>query len=346
MSAPGDIHTMHGKDDAQSGISGSSGSVRQKLWRSVADLQNMVFPPTNWVIKGILPEGLTLVAGRPKVGKSWMGLDWLLAIAVGGTTLGVQCEQGDVLYAALEDTPRRLQQRMRMLAADGSWPERFSYLTTLPRADEGGIQIVRNWIEEQRKPRLVVIDVLAQVRPVKSGDEGNYDADYAAVSAWKALADEFNIAIVLVHHVRKRTASDPLEMLSGTNGLGGAADSTVILNRDSQGCTLYGRGRDLEEFEWAVTFNKTTCRWEKLGEASEVRRSDERSLILNALAEAAAHMRPKDVAAATGQNPGAVRTLLGKMVKAGEVVMLKRGTYTIPGHNDHKITTEEDEAGE
>ncbi len=309
------------------------------VWFSAATLQKKVFPPLAWVVPGYLPQGLTILAGRPKLGKSWLALDLAAAVARGGYTLGdVKCAPGDVLYAALEDTPRRLQDRMGKVVTGGPWPERLDLLCDLRRADEGGVDLVRSWLEAAKAPRLVIIDTIAKVRPGKGRDEGNYDADYAAVTAWKALADEFEVAVVLIHHVRKMGADDPLEMVSGTNGLTGAADAILILNRDSQGCTLCGRGRDLEEFDRAVQFDRETCRWRALGEASEVRRSDERTEILNQLATAGVDgLTPADVADLAGMPRNNAKQLLFKMAKAGEVSRgARRGSYV---HPDHDATT-------
>jgi len=292
-----------------------------------------VFPPLAWVIPDYLPQGITLLAGRPKLGKSWLALDWAVAVACGGFTLGnVKCPEGDVLYAALEDTPRRLKARMEKVSSCGNWPEKLHFICTMRRADEGGVDLVREWLTQAERPRLVVIDVLAKVRPGKGRDEGNYDSDYAAVTVWKTLADEFEVAIVLIHHVRKMPAEDPLEMISGTNGLAGAADAILILNRDGQGATLCGRGRDLEEFDRAIQFDRKTCRWSALGEASEVRRSDERSVILRHLEEAG----PKgltigEVAGRTGMVHNNAKQLLHQMAKDGEVEKGSgRGVYVHP----------------
>jgi hypothetical protein len=317
------VPLLHG---AVIGAKSQSGNLQP--WKSLADLQHKTFVPLAWVIPGYLPQGVTLLAGRPKLGKSWLALDWCLAVASGGTALGVKCEEGDVFYAALEDTERRLMTRAQKLAS-GQWPTRFAYVHEMPRANEGGIALVRCWLEQAHNPRLVVIDVLARVRSGKGRNEDNYDADYNSVTIWKTLADEFGVAIVLVHHVRKMEADDPLEMVSGTNGLTGAADAILILNRNSQGCTLGGRGRDLDEFDLAVQFDSETCRWRVLGEVPDVRRSDERGAILSVLSSTEP-MSPAEIAAASGQRSNNVRFLLHKMVEAGEVEKTGRGKYIRP----------------
>jgi len=308
-------------------------------WITAGALQTKHFPAATWVIPGLLPQGAIIFGGRPKLGKSWLALDNAVAVAEGGFTLGKQCVAGDVLYAALEDTQRRLKSRMSIIRAGAAWPSALSFICELPRADEGGVEIVRSWIMQAANPRLVIIDTLAKVRPGKGRDEGSYDADYKAVTIWKALADEFNIAIVLVHHVRKMVADDPLEMISGTNGLTGAADAIIILNRTSQGCTLAGRGRDLEEFELAVKFDPDVCRWEALGSAADVQRSSARSGILALLELSEKPMSPTDIARSVQADNNSVRQLLFKMVEAGEIEKIGRGAYVYPHNNDNKITS-------
>jgi AAA domain len=308
------------------------------------ELQGMRFPPIKYVVTGYIVEGLTLLAGRPKRGKSWLLLHAAIAVR-GGYTLGdVKCVEGDVFYAALEDNRRRLQNRMQKLlpAFAQEWPERLHFITEMPRLKDGGIEIVRRWIEQAKEPRLVIIDTLQKVRDPKGTDQNSYEADYTAVSALKALADEYGVAIVLVHHQRKMDADDPVDTVSGTTGLTGAVDTVLVLNNTGQGVTLYGRGRDIEEIEKAVTFDIKACLWRVEGEASEVYRSSERQAIVTALCDSPEPLSPREIADAAELPYVNVRQLLGKMHKAGEVEKAKRGLYRLsktPHHNGHKITT-------
>ena len=133
------------------------------------------------------------------------------------------------------------------------------------------------------------------------------------------LLSEFGVAIVIVHHTRKSPAEiDPFDAISGTLGLSGAADTALVLRRDSSGATLYGRGRDIEEFDTAVPFDKQDFRWKVLGAASEVRRTDERSKILSVLIEADEILTPADIKAETGMNRNNLDQLLLKMAKDGQ----------------------------
>ncbi len=310
---------------------------RRKLGRqSAADLLRKELPPVRYVVPGYIAEGLTVLAGRPKLGKSWLALDLAVAVATGGAALGsVRVEQGDVLYLALEDNERRLQKRLLQLLPPSEMPERLAVETECPRLDQGGIEAVREWTENVPSPRLIVVDVFNKVRPETKKGENPYEADYRALAPLKELADEKSLAILIVHHTRKMEADDPFDTVSGTTGFTGAADTVLVLARNSQGTTLYGRGRDIEEVETAVQFDKLTGRWSMLGAASDVRRSDERSLILEVLNGADEPMTPSDLAAATGAKANNIKQLLFKMAKAGEVTKRRgRGQYVHPSRED------------
>lgn len=299
---------------------------------TAAALKSKTFKPIAWVVMNLIPDGLTILAGKPKLGKSWLMLDVAVAVAQGGWVLDEKVAQGDVLYCALEDNERRLKQRMGKLCHLGEWPPRLTFWTELAKVEEGGLDQLKAWVDSVTNPRLIVIDVFTKVRRQKGGQEGVYDADYLAASPLKRLADNTGVAVVVVHHLRKMAAdADPLDAVSGSTGLTGAADTILVLNRGSEGVTLYGRGRDIEEVEKAVQFVRDTCRWSMLGDAREVRLSDERKAILDALRTEAEPMSPAAIAIVTGAgDSGNIRRLLHSMSKGGEVMKSGRGKYTVP----------------
>jgi RecA-family ATPase len=249
------------------------------------------FEAIKYVVEGIIVEGLTLLAGKPKIGKSWLLLHAAIAVAKGGYTLGqfltpdtgAKCSEGDVLYCALEDNMRRLQSRMQKLLPMSSWPKRLNFLTEMPRFGEGGLQLIWNWIQQADTPRLVIIDTLAMVKQPAKRNQTAYDADYESVVELRKMAAQANVAIVIVHHLRKAEADDAFDTVSGTLGLTGAPDSILVLKRDSSGAVLHGRGRDLTEIEKAMTFHSDFCRWQIIGNAQEVKRSREQEKILNVI---------------------------------------------------------------
>ena len=263
---------------------------------SARDLDEQEFDPINYVVPGYIAEGLTLLAGKPKLGKSWLCLDIALAVASGGMCLGnVACEQGDVLYLALEDNLRRLQSRLHKLWATRTWPAtarsrpNLFFATEWRRAGDGGVEDIREWIEDHPEARLVIVDVLAMFKATaRSQTQTLYEADYGALKGLQSLAMETGVAIVVVHHTRKSAAeSGPLR-----EGLAAPWACRVrpirplfsTTTRTGRPCTA--EARDIPEIETAVLFDRVTCRWSALGKVAEVRRTDERAAILSNLIDA------------------------------------------------------------
>ena len=303
---------------------------------NAADLRHMKFPEIRYVVPGYIAEGCTILAGAPKLGKSWMVFDMAIAKATGGTCLGTvrTAEPEDVLYLALEDNLRRLQSRMdRLLPVSAPWPDRLTFATTWPRANEGGLDQIRAWAKGAAAPRLVIIDVLTAFRPPVTPKDNAYTADYNALKVVTELAAELGIAIVIVHHTRKaRDQVDPFDRMSGTLGLAGAVDTVLILDRDGNGVTLYGRGRDIPEIETAMQFDKDRCRWSALGRAAEVHVSDERKVILEALKVIGEPASAITLADATRMSRPNVKQLLFQMANKGLVIKHGRGLYAHPDY--------------
>jgi hypothetical protein len=314
-----------------------------EAWRNATitanSLKEKKFEPVKYVLPGFITEGVTVFAGKPKIGKSWLLYDVCLASAAGRFVLGnIKPAEGQVLYLALEDSQRRLKQRLQKLWPDGSWPESLTLATEWRRADAGGLDDIASWCRSVTKPILIVIDTLEKFRPVAKGNAPAYSTDYSAITGLHKLAHSLGIAVVVVHHVRKMEADDPFDTVSGTTGLTGAADTILILKRQSGNVTLHARGRDIEESETACTFNKVTCRWTLLGEAAEVHTSGQRVAIVSALKSAgSAGMHVTELMAAIGRSDrNAVDQLLFKMSRDGDVVRLKRGVYAEAGKIDKK----------
>jgi hypothetical protein len=300
-------------------------------------LQTMTFPPLNYLLPGLIPEGLCLFVSRPKLGKSWFALDLAIATTTSRFVLGdLKPAPGDVLYLALEDGRRRLQRRLTKLLPtfSGTWPSGLTFATEWPRSDQGGLTDIENWITSSKNPRLVIVDTLAQFRKMATG-RNVYLEDYAAISELQKLASKYNLTIIVVHHDRKSVADDVFDTVSGSLGLTGAADTIAIMKREGGAVTLHVRGRDVEEAEKALRFDKATCRWTILGEASEVRRSDERGRVLTTLEEAGEPLPISEIISlAHLVNRNAADALLFRMVKDGDIERIKRGRYCLPGSSE------------
>jgi hypothetical protein len=315
-------------DKIKAGTNRGTKPQQPTLMICAAELATKTFPIIKYIVPEILVQGLTLLAGKPKVGKSWLLLHAALAVARGGFTLGDKhCIEGDVLYCALEDGEQRLQSRMRKLIGQGG-PKRLTFCYSMPRLADGGLTVIRDWTLAHPEARLIVIDTLAMVRSPKKQDESTYDADYAAVLELRQLATEFGIAIVVVHHLRKADSDDAFDTVSGTLGLTGAPDSVLILKRNHTGrFVLHGKGRDLIEFEKAICFDRDACTWRIEGEAADLRRSTERAAILEALDAADAPIGPNMIATMTGMRAANIRQLLAKMVEDGTIERAGYGKY-------------------
>jgi hypothetical protein len=306
---------------------------------SAAALMAKQFAPINYVVPGLLAEGATLFGGKPKIGKSWMAYDFALAIASGRPVFGtIPITQGDVIYLALEDSERRLKSRLLKKGITNP-PERLTLATEWPDLDNGCIAELEAWADAVERPSLVIVDVLKMVRGKTQSNEQLYESDYRAMTGLGRFARERGLSVMIVHHVRKMEAEDPLESLSGTNGLTGAADCVMVLQRDNGtgNCTLYVRGRDVEESEKAVRFERDNGTWGLLGEAQDVGRTDERQAILDVLRGSDRPLSPKEISDILGKSNDAVRQTLTRMAYADEIEKKGRGLYTC--HNGHNVTS-------
>lgn len=184
---------------------------------TLTELLSKELPPLRWAIEGILPEGLTLFGGKSKLGKSWAALSIALAIASGGVVFGAApTEQGDVLYLALEDYARHLQDRVRKPLRQAALPAGLlEFWTACPRLDEGGTERIEGWLRSHPATRLVVIDTLKQVRPRRATGRSAYDEDYDCLQPLFHLAQRLRVPILVVHHLRQDSSGDPLDQLNG-----------------------------------------------------------------------------------------------------------------------------------
>ena len=303
---------------------------------SAADLAAMTLREPRWAVPGLVPEGVTLLAGPPKTGKSWLALGISYAVASGGCALGsVRVEAGEALYGGLEDTRRRLQSRLRTIAAGGPAPSKLFLATSLPRLDAAGLEVLRSTLRSRPELRLVVLDTLARVRPDRKANGDIYAADAALIASLQAVAVEAHVALLALTHTRKvntKNDDDPLETVTGTLGLTGAADAVLVLRRGrfAQTATLALTGRDIEERQLGLRFDPQGGTWVLVGDAAEVVESEARQAIIASLRGAGRPLTVREVADDTGRKYGNVKFLVSRMVQAGTVVRFGPGTYTLP----------------
>jgi hypothetical protein len=266
---------------------------------SARELMAKALPSVKWIVPGILPEGVTILAGKPKLGKSWLAFGLALAVASGGMALGkryVEC--GECLYLALEDNERRLRTRLSKLLNDSDPPEGLHITTWWQTMDQGGAATLDEWLSDHPRCRLVIVDVLQYVRPYTSPSQSVYASDYRALQALRDIASKHGVAVLVIHHLRKAIADDPLDEISGSTGLSGAADGMLLLKRKRNQDTAYllVDGRDIEEpAEYALTWDRYHCSWRLAGDAEEFSMGSERAEVCRVLEEAPEGMTPTEI---------------------------------------------------
>lgn len=308
-----------------------------------AELMAVQFPEPRWAVPGLLCEGLNLLAGAPKLGKSWLSLGLGADIANGDPALGaIEVERGPVLYCALEDTGRRLQRRrLQMLAAGGRPSPLLTLETAVPTMGRGGEELLVDWLEANSHARLVIIDTFAKMRGADPAGYSAYAADYAAAVRFKTLADHYNVPFLLIHHVRKQAAEDFQSLVSGTNGLTGAVDATLVLERgrgQADG-VLHVTGRDVEETDYAMTFNAHAGAWTMLdGPAGDHLMNDTRAQISRFVRDHPGST-PALIAEALQLKAATVRKTCSRMAEAGQLRAAPGGTYHPPEPSDSTSTS-------
>jgi AAA domain len=327
---PSDQRRSH---DGDSGDTRDSGVIPARTSWTAPELMSTVFPEPKWAVEGIVPEGASLLAGPPKVGKSWLGLGLAVSVASGGLALGrVPVTEGDALYLALEDPGRRVQQRLGKVLAGDRPPPRLTVTVACPPIASGGSDRICGWLDRNPGARLVIVDVLARVRSAPGQNIPRYDADYAAITELKTIADKYAIAVLVVHHTRKMTDADFLQEVSGTNGLAGAADSILVLRRsrgEADG-VLHVTGRDVDEAEYALKFAADLGSWQLLeGPAIEHTIGETRSAILKYVRENEGSS-PKQIASGAGLGYELVKKTVARMADDGQLDTDGNGHYLAP----------------
>jgi hypothetical protein len=291
------------------------------------------FPDMRWAIPNLLPEGCVLLAGRPKSGKSWLVLQLAIAIAQGVPALKrLPTEGGEVLYVALEDGRRRLRDRLQtLLGAEPSWmPRRLHFATEWPRISEGCLDALYDWLGHHPGCRLVIFDTLTRIRDRRPGLGGGslYEADYDLMALLKQVGDQMGLCVCAVHHTRKpkEHEEDPFDQISGTLGLGGAADAMIVLRRAvaAADAKLHITGRDVEEQSLTIAWDGDHCLWSLLDRAAL---TPDQAQVIAALRAAGQALTPLELYPRIGKNHDATRQLLCRMVRDGLVVRT-RGKYS------------------
>lgn len=264
----------------------TNGQPHDRNWLkgvTAKDLHTMDLPKARWIIPSLLPEGLTVLAGKGKIGKSWLALAWSIKFSRGE----------EVLYLALEDHVLRLKGRLAKLLGGESAPEKLTFFPSAswPRMQSpgyGGLEKLAEWLTDHPGTRLVVIDTLAKFRPLSRSGKASYEEDYAALGAIQELSIKHGVAVLTIMHTRKAKAEDIFDEIGGTTGIQGAADTMMVLARIRQSTNgeLHVTGRDIPEFTLPLVWNPASCRWgRKATEKNSGDQTEEETLGKTAQAE-------------------------------------------------------------
>ncbi len=268
---PNELHALNAL------MVGDDGQLKPPLSAlTAADILTTEWPEPRWVVPTMLCEGLGILAGRPKIGKSWLALQVACAVATGGRVFDKDVEAGPVLYLALEDSPRRLQSRMRALGWGNNNPGDADFLTLTEFLDQigplnaGGAEVLARQIRARRY-RLAVIDTLS--RSIR-GDQNDADVMTAALSPLQGVALDCGCALVFVDHHRKAnmTGADPILDIGGSVSKGGVADTVWAIYKEQgkAGAVLHIVGRDIDERRLQLRHDQETHCWQSMGDVERV----------------------------------------------------------------------------
>lgn len=314
-------------------------NLRTADWLDAQD-----FPPLSWVVPDLIPEGLTMLVGGPKIGKSFLSLSIALAVASGGRALG-SVDVGKprpVLLLALEDGDRRLQDRGRELMEGEPLPLLLAYMTRI----EPGLVVptIEAWLRRLNADSpapLVVLDTLGKAMPQAIPGESPYQRDYRVAGRLKRICDDHpGMALLVLHHDRKAQSDDFVDGVSGTNGIAGAADTIIVIARprNEERGLLKVTGRDVAEREYAVSVEHG--RWQLIGGGLDdaataaqtiratVNLGDRSAEIVRYVAKHPEGVRAGEVAEAVDISVKEARVYLSRLFAAGKIRRPERGLYT------------------
>lgn len=231
-------------------------------------LMDMRLEPTKFCVETLFPQGICILGGAPKIGKSWMVLDLCVRIAKGEEVWNLKTKKGSTLYLCLEDSYARIQQRLNCITDEV--PNNIFFSVCAKTMAEGLCEQIKDFVAEHPDTVLVAIDTFQIIR--KSDSEISYGNDYQEIRVLKSLADELGITLLLVNHLRKQGDSDPLNKLSGSTGISGAVDAVFVLDvskRNQNSGTLICTGRDIGYRELELRLGQEKFVWELISDSMD-----------------------------------------------------------------------------
>lgn len=269
------------KDSNKNSVADELDEMCRKLQRSadptyldsftMEELYDQVFESRPSIIEGLLTAGTYILAGAPKLGKSFLVMQFAWHVSTGTPLWDMPVKPGHVLYFALEDDKRRLQTRLHRMV--GEIPTDKLHLTVCSQSIGNGLLLqIEHFLEDYPDTRLIIVDTLQKVREMNK-EQYSYAGDYTEIAELKKISDKYSVCILLVHHTRKQQADDGFDMISGTSGLMGAADGALLLRKErrtANTASLEISGRDQQDQKLYLKRNEESLCWELESMETEV----------------------------------------------------------------------------
>jgi hypothetical protein len=307
---------------------------------TTGELLGTDFPESRWAVPDILPVGLTFLAGRPKLGKSWLALQLAVAVGTGGAVLGRSVTQGSVAYYALEDSARRLALRLKAQAAPAGADITF-FTTCRPFGDGGFVDLEAEL--QCRDYRLCVIDTFS--RAAGRADQSDPAAMTAMLGELQSLAMKQDTALLLIDHHRKSAGGlecNPVDDILSSTAKAAVADCAMGLYRDKTGVVLKLIGRDMEERALALRWDALSSQWQCLGDAEQVQRDSLRGAVLTAIEEltsAGQAATTRRIALHLDKDDGNISRTLAELIHDGKIKRGAKRGRDVPYVRNESLTT-------
>ena len=308
---------------------------------SASQLMDADLGELQFAVPGLFPHGVNLLAGPPKTGKSLLSLNMAIAIAEGEEAFGeVDVEQGDVLYMALEDGPRRMRDRLDKMGVP-ELPDSLEFTFDWGKFGEGDEKsssegVLRDVLAGKQRSgkdyQLIVVDTFAKLREKANANANAYYDDYAAVQDFRDVAYSLDAALMVIHHTNKLGAGeDPYMRVSGSTGITANVDTVAVLERQriEHTAELHVSGRDIEGHKLGMAFNPDDLSWSLEGDANTFQMGDTRQAIYDALKGADEPKGPSWVSERVDVKDDTVRKEMGRMVDADQLAKVGRGQYQV-----------------
>jgi hypothetical protein len=298
------------------------------------------YPEMTWAVPGLLPEGLTILAGKQKMGKSFLVLNIAVAVANCGYALGkLPVDKHGVLYFALEDGERRIQERAKALLDGAEAPENLEIALNMQALDNGGLEDLEDYLIENPNVGLIIIDVLSRVQKNRAGVDPR-DEVYRQIAPLQQMGLKYRVAIVAVHHLHKdKGTGDDQDRIYGSSGYAQVADAIVMLDRvrGNHTATLSVSGRDIRDDQFTLVWNDVLSTWGISEDSLDfiATKPSERSKLLLAMRDMNGTASRKELLTRLKKSDGALDQLLRDAQENNEIVKIGWGRSQLVSMNGH-----------